>query len=744
MIATTKQTSPARPLALSGLVAGILLIVLTSLGTPEPFPRSLAIWVNAFATPAIAIAAAYLLGAFGLGFLLAPLTPAALKHRTTLLAAAGMALLLTYSHLLGMFGLLNAATAWAPIFVGITLFGVRTGPRLRESFGSLTPSVAWSGLLLGIPLCVMLIAASNSPGYLWDSEFGGYDALSYHLQLPQEWLAMGRIRPVHHNVYSYLPGYMEAAFFHIGIMSFAPATTGQATLPALAPGSLSVVPAGLLAETGWRVVACQQLHALMTLFAARTIFAAINLAAAGLTRTDSTRRTIGALVGSFLFLATPWTIVTGTLAYNEIAMIALFAGAVVAVLSTAVSAKPAWNRTFILCAILIGGACGCKPTALLFCGVPIAILLVVMCPLRKLPVGVLAGMATGTAMLSPWLWRNWADSGNPVFPFAASLFANQGGGTGHWNSEQVARFRSGHHFQGTLLDALRLCVLPDPSDPSGARHRGLMHPQWFAFFPIALIASIFAYFRRDGAAKLIGALILIILVQLGLWLTTTHIQSRFLMPMLVPCCMLIGLAVAALPTSQGAWTLGAIATLVQSGALVAIFVSQRGGQPNMLLSVTPGDRTGEPQRQYLAANPREFTGEFVDSLGPEQAVNLALPADAKVYLLGGATPLFITRDVTYNTTWDAWPSLDRLATFTSSGDLNFALVNFGELERLARSGIIEPGWSAEKVSEWLRVNSQPVKVWPELGQVLVKIGKPREIPAATLPESPATLPAPKP
>ena len=76
----------------------------------------------------------------------------------------------------------------------------------------------------GVPaLALLLVAASSPPGWLWDSEGRGYDALEYHLQLPQEWLRMGRLAPLEHNVYSFLPGYIEAAFYHLAVATGATA-----------------------------------------------------------------------------------------------------------------------------------------------------------------------------------------------------------------------------------------------------------------------------------------------------------------------------------------------------------------------------------------------------------------------------------------------------------------------------------------------------------------------------------------
>ena len=37
----------------------------------------------------------------------------------------------------------------------------------------------------------------------------GYDVVEYHLQVPREWLELGRITPLHHNVFSFFPFNVE-------------------------------------------------------------------------------------------------------------------------------------------------------------------------------------------------------------------------------------------------------------------------------------------------------------------------------------------------------------------------------------------------------------------------------------------------------------------------------------------------------------------------------------------------------
>src|SRR5262249_31738011 len=136
--------------------------------------------------------AAYLLAAVGLGRLVRP----AFRNAADPLAlqvATGLAAMLWLSHLLGWLGLFGgkagAAMAPAPIALGgllalDQLFRRLKGRGIEISLSPLSPLSA-----LGIAL--LFVAACNPPGALWGSEFGGYDVLEYHLELPQEWLARG-------------------------------------------------------------------------------------------------------------------------------------------------------------------------------------------------------------------------------------------------------------------------------------------------------------------------------------------------------------------------------------------------------------------------------------------------------------------------------------------------------------------------------------------------------------------------
>lgn len=122
--------------------------------------------------------------------------------------ACGAALLLAAANALGSTGLLTAAGGianWLFMAGGIFLLvrTLRDAPLVRD----LGANDRWSRLVgPGAALALVALyaaAAASAPGGLWSSEFGGFDALSYHLELPKEWIMGGQpIGPVEGNVYS--------------------------------------------------------------------------------------------------------------------------------------------------------------------------------------------------------------------------------------------------------------------------------------------------------------------------------------------------------------------------------------------------------------------------------------------------------------------------------------------------------------------------------------------------------------
>lgn len=680
-----------------GFAALLILLVgaIASIGGPLSGlqgPAAAAYWIVRSAWPG----ALFIASSIGLGRLALPLFREA-KERWALQAIVGISIQLTLGHAINWAGALLPGIAWniaslAPGMLGLALLviSLRKPPPRSPSPGGFGIWMIAAGACT-LALAVMLVAACQAPGVLWASEFGGFDVLSYHLQLPREWLEMGRLTPLNHNVYSYLPSYFESAFLTLQLGTFAPRTTPSGT-------------SGMLAEDGWRTLACQMLHVGFGIVAAwlvaagtRELIERARASAESNGSRDSSaignlvQRT-GGWLGASAFLCVPWVVVVGSMAYNELALCALFAGAMLVAVDRGMNGT---NRA-VLVGWLIGIACGVKPTALILCAPAAGLALIWFSPMRSWIRIALLTAATGLAALLPWMIRNWATSGNPVFPYAHGVF-----GDAHWSTEQYTRFAGAHHFDGSWLDRLKLLILIDPNDPAGPRHRGLIHPQWSGLFPIVGAAALIGLLARSthrSAALLTAGL----LAQIGAWLAFTHLQSRFLLPLTVPGAMLIGLvgSGAWLNVRSVRWDLYRKLTMT-AGALCAGFMAMRsldafwsevGGNPNQTLAFGPGALSQERLRVGDTAQVKP--GELL-------------------YLLGDSTPLYFPGPLLYHTTWDASPLGEAVrsvkeseqAPFEWSGKLidrgiGAVLINFSELGRLIESKWYDPAITRDVFMRW--------------------------------------------
>lgn len=616
---------------------------------------------------------AYILGSIGLGVPIQRWLAPNASHVWAIRTGLGFGAMLTITHLLGMSGLLfTQPIAIAPPVVGILFLSHRL-LNAKSEYTKLRPSLPWLGSLPAMG--VLLVAACSPPGWLWASEAGGYDVLSYHLQLPRDWIGMGRVWPVEHNVYSYLPGYMEAAFAQVAVV--------------LGAGS---APTAMIDAEGAPLIASQLLHAWIT------VVAAMMTASAG---TSLCRRVgakasnvCGALAGAIV-LAAPWSVVTGSMAYNEMGVIALFAAAMVAALEHKV--RPI--RRGLVAGVLVGAACGCKPTALLFAAPAVGLTLIWSTDRRLWFRLIWPACVGGLIMLLPWLIRNAIAGGNPVFPQLTGMF-----GTAHWSAEQATRYKAGHTFDGSVFDALRLLVLADPSDPAStstrAAHRGLMHPQWSLLAPMTLVALIAGGLIR-ATRRYAVLLAIAALVQLTAWIALTHVQSRFLMPMLVPMALAVAVSISQLKQSI-ARVAGVGLVLIPAITTAVIFSREQSsfGGPNMVTVfgasqfTTPVSVDQDPQ-----------------AMPPVVFLNSQLPPEAKVLMVGGAAPLYIDREIVYATTWDKL-ELAKLMDLEPGnpdgwtrafGDMGVTHVymDAGEIERLSGSGWFDPALDPESIARWL-------------------------------------------
>lgn len=678
------------------------------------------------------VALAWLLGALGLGRIIRPLLarssdPGASDGHApsggwTMQLATGVAIMLFLSHAMGAVGLLGSrfsvAFAWAPVLIGVLALFSQIGRREnRPELWGVAPATA----LFALPGAAMLIVgACCPPGTLWASEARGYDTLSYHLQLPREWLEQARIAPLAHNVYSALPSYVEAAYAHLGAM--------------FASGARALTD-----DAGRAVFAAQTLHAMLTILAAAAIGRLVFLLAAQPgDSVDQTRACLRAGgLGASVFLLTPWVIVVGSMTYNEMFIVLMLVGAMVAAREQGL--RPLGRGLII--GLMMGGAVAAKLTSAYMALPTVVLVMLLWLPRRAWLVTMGAAAFAGVCYLAPYLIRNAIWLGNPVFPFATSLF-----GSAHWSTEQVARWNSAHHSGSGWLERIGLLA---------GSERGALHSQWFVFFPVAIGAGILASLdraARSASIALLGALAL----QVAGWVCFGHQQSRFLLPAAPIGAALVGIAAANLlrnragdPAGRAAprWRKAGLviltaALLAMAGASAMNFLSQNSAQPNIALAQGVGLMNGAIAEAAAARASASERRELLDSLAPPALINLAFesrPRSAnapalRVYLLGDATPFYLRAPALYNTTWDAWPlaeslrradgDFDRAIADLRSQGVTHILVNLDEVARLHSDGWADPLMTPELAARVVREGGVVVWRWtiPErAGSFLVDI-----------------------
>lgn len=617
----------------------------------------------------------------------------------------------------GLIGVGVAGVGWLTVLLLVLLLvGVvrarraQRGEAMRRAMRFAKVDWRWHGLALGLVLpsaALLLTAAAVPPGALWASEANGYDVLSYHLPVPRAWQMAGRAVVLEHIAYSALPLYAETAY--------ATLSTGFGRLLE------NVEPRAVVLAAGW--------HAACAL-----VFAWVVGRCVGAMGSRGDGRFAGLVSGAFV-LAVPWVIVTGSLAYNEQLVNMCFAGALLLVVLSSDRLMPSGRAAVragavclgVMVGLLLGVATGAKPTAFFMAVPTVLVALVASRGWRELVVVCGAAGVAGMLVLMPWLVRNWVEIGNPVFPYATGLF-----GTGHWTDEQVARWLAAHSPEGGLVDRVAMFF----------GTRGIGHPQWGVFGLVVVVAGIIASMeaRTRRVALVLGTGILL---QVLAWLVVGHQQSRFLLAMVVPGAVVVGLA--CLGNGDGrlarfgrAFAVGGVLVLMVQSWLVYLSQNATAG------AGVGGAHIGNPARG-LVLGVDGFTGRaFFDELdgldgaalaeayaqvGPTVTVNHALgrgitQALARgeavepggLLLVGDATPLYYLEgpglQVRYATTWDAHPLAEALNTH--GGDMGAALaalreqgithllVNTNELERLSQSGYLDPALTRDAIGALLR------------------------------------------
>jgi hypothetical protein len=448
-------------------------------------------------------------------------------------AAVGLGFFSLAALLMGLAGALNRWTAMLLPATAVIVFAASSWRR-RASVTSaaqrfeqwIKAPAMWGWLwLLGAPMLgLALAAASVPPVALWPGDPHPYDVLEYHLQIPREWYETGRITPLEHNVFSFFPFNSEMQFL-LGMHLMGGPWKGM-----YLAHYLSLMQMALTVAAVWAAV--RELR-------------------------DDESGT-GAVVAGVAAASMPWLLMLGTVAYNEAGLL-LYSTLAVAWLARAVPNGISVRHGFIA-GILAGLAAGTKYTAvpLLMILAPVLVVLFGRFRWRGIvaPMGIY--LAGAMLMFGPWLAKNIAWTGNPVFPEAMGVF-----GRAHFSETQAQRWAIAHsptseqRAVGPRLIAFWREVLV---------HRGY----GYALLPLGIVCGVASVDRRRG-------FLLANLAALAVfWLGLTHLQSRFFVFAIPLCAMLIGMAVRPM-------LIGIASALPALLALGLLFVHQRMEKGRQLL-----------------------------------------------------------------------------------------------------------------------------------------------------------------
>jgi 4-amino-4-deoxy-L-arabinose transferase-like glycosyltransferase len=614
-------------------------------------------------------------------------------RRGPLQLALGVAFMLVFANL-DLFGAgttTHWVLGWAVLAFGWALTGWRWS-RLSAWFkvdGAAGEPLLWCALPA---LAVLAAVAALPPGLAWSTEFGGYDALEYHLELPREWLAGGAMVPLRHNVYSAFPNFVEGAFLQLHRLS---GLKDPAHLHAKEP---------------------QMLHALLAVAAAwcvgATAVETVRSSDGQSVAESSSAARIARAVAICAFLGIPWVIVTGSLAYDEMAVLLCLAGAMLAWTARDASG-PA--RLGVALGLLLGAAVGAKLTSVGMVVLPFACwaLLAPGTLPRPRQIGIAAAVAAAVALaaLAPWLLRNHAATGSWTFPFVLPIVSGAEGAArnGWWTAEQVARFAAAHAAPAgePLMDRLRTLWDAAFREGFGAAPDGdPWLPQWGIAFWIGSLGMAALCARRSRAGMALAAMLV---AQAAFWMFATHMKARFLLPCAVP--LAVGTAAALAPVLsqwRGRLTTAVIAVALFAHAMLPLAVARMDARTQGALALCAS--LGSEAARIGPGSPAaaEESASLGEAMPLPWIANWRLPAGAVLGCEGEADVFWMNSVPVTGTVWDGGPLARALRRFPADPvaaarslrtDEGLTHLAIGEsmLSRWKDAGWLDPALAPERV-----------------------------------------------
>lgn len=621
-----------RPIVVVGVVAALVLV-----GVLWQSSLSLLILLTDGA-----IAAGVVLAATGGGLWIVKLlglANAPLRWQLLLAAALGLGGLALATLGLGVVGVLRRIV-WLAILSAGGLAGFAYLARLRQrpptpTENPHTDALHWLWLVAAPFFAMWVLVCVVPPGFLWAEEGWGYDVLEYHLELPKEYFQAGRIMYVPHNVYANFPSNIEMLSLICMVLR------GNFIAGA---ASAKILNAG---------------------------FAALFVAAAWLAGRETSPR--AGIVAGVVAAGLGYITYFAGIAFVENGMLFLGMMSVAAILrAQRDGANPREATRWMLAAGLLGGLCaGCKYTAVALVVIPAFVLIVLGRPARRPGVmrETLVFAMGAAATFAPWLIKNVAMTGNPVFPLMNTVFHASPPG---WGQAETAHFNECH--SPTPEDRPLTARLARLWERVPADHFGRYGPLIFILAAGAVLA------RRPSRSSV--ALLLMLIVQVAIWLFATHLYARFAVPIVIPLIALAGRVIDARTSSAWRWT---ISVAIVAGTALNFANIACVYHDHFYINGT-------------RVEPAGAASFFTDGLGMGHEylaiVNHDLPPNAKILLVGDAKAFYFLRPVDYCVVFNRNPFVEEVRHAASPGEIvawlqshgyTQVLVNWAEIKRLRNS-----------------------------------------------------------
>jgi hypothetical protein len=305
---------------------------------------------------------------------------------------------------------------------------------------------------------------------------------------------------------------------------------------------------------------------------------------------------------------------------------------------------------------------------------------------------------------SPWLIRNAAFTGNPVYPFAYRLL-----GGAAWSPAQDAQWARGHALpeeQRTVtgrLHAVRTELFGLTWDQLSGRRPPMFGVTLFLFAAAGLAVA------RNRAVTLLTVWCGL---MIAVWAVATHMPGRFLVPVVVPLSLMAGRTLSGVPA--GGWRRRFVVTLTLA---VATVMAAADGFVSMRLLT----RDARHWQQY-GVRLRDWVGQ-TEAVQELDYLNRIVPEHATVWLLGEARVFYAKPDVRYTVVFSRDPWLEAAETVTPAEavawlrtqNVTHVVFSWDEIERLQRTygypAFVTPDWAARVAGGGL----QPVVLEPEEG-----------------------------